>query len=97
VTNGTCTDTSECIYYSGIGVFEQKTVEIRCYPNPNKESFIILCTDYGQEFVIYNSLGIKLKSGVIQDENTIVDISYLSPGIYWSYCNGSMIKVLYVE
>ena len=73
--------------------FQQK--EIIIYPNPAKD-FIRVEMDLTKaaEFEIYATTGKLILSGLISPENSIIDISGLSNGLYLLKVENSFIKLV---
>ena len=65
-------------------VDELPTVSINISPNPTTSKITVKSSLelIGKEFTIYDQLGKEVKSGVITDEETEIDISNLTEGLY---------------
>ena len=68
------------------------------YPNPVDRQVTIQSVDEIQHIRFYNLLGVKVKEAVVQNQEAVIDVSKLNPGLYLvevSYSNGpSIIKTL---
>jgi hypothetical protein len=60
------------------------TVSINLYPNPTSSEITVKSSLalIGEEYIIYDQLGKAVKSGVIASEETEIDLSNLTEGLY---------------
>lgn len=84
-TSNSCTDTSDCLVISNVGLSKNDRQHVEFYPNPsNRELF--LKTDLAGEarYIIVNSLGQKIQEDrILFEGNEIsIDISRLESGAY---------------
>ena len=83
VTQNSCSDTSACVNISTVGIKEVHNLNgIKLYPNPTNSSFIISGIELNTTISIYNTIGELMKSIKSTDNNTTVDLSDYSTGIY---------------
>lgn len=61
---------------------ENKTESNAIYPNPASSVITLNGTKAGKEFRIYNAMGSLVISGTSTSDNTVINISMLSSGIY---------------
>jgi hypothetical protein len=57
---------------------------VSLYPNPTSEIINVktALNSIGSPYIIYDNMGRTLLSGIINDENTSIEVSNLSGGIY---------------
>ena len=70
------------------------------YPNPAKETLFISGTEYGASIQLYSSLGVKLIELSHFSDQTSMDVSMLSAGIYLlkiQYQNGVFEQKIIIE
>lgn len=84
ITDGDCSDTSECVTISEVGIksFNQGTLKI--YPNPTEGQFTVTI-DSKSSFTtvaILNNLGQVVYEGQLTQLSTVFDFSGYSKGIY---------------
>lgn len=85
ITDGACTDTSDCISIDQVGLDDFIAKEMKLYPNPTTGQFIVAIPSYNGEsfdFVILNSIGNIVYSGQISSDKTTIDLSQFAKGIY---------------
>lgn len=75
ISDGTCTDTSDCIIVYTFGLNENEKSQITLFPNPSDDEFT-LKTDENGIIEIYNSLGCFLFSAPVSIGNNM-----LKPGL----------------
>ena len=75
------------LYNSGnLSVHENKQSSIvDVYPNPTRNTTSIRCnaTLFGSRYTVYDNIEKSLLFGYINSENTELDLSNLSTGLYW--------------
>ncbi|MPM30014.1 hypothetical protein SDC9_76556 [bioreactor metagenome] len=83
ITEGLCTDTSECVTISTVGIENQAAAQIRLYPNPVTDKLVIEYpeNDKNTAFIIQNVTGQIVFRGDLV-EKTIVSTEELAPGTY---------------
>lgn len=86
VTDGQCSDTSDCIMISNIGLEENKAKEIHVYPNPSKGLFNIEL-HYNSTLYISDEFGRILSSIQFEAGKTTIDLSNESNGVYFIKIN----------
>ncbi len=59
-------------------------VEMKLYPNPASQKLTILLDESmtGSTYEVFNSLGMKLTSGIVENSTTTLDLSGYTPGLY---------------
>jgi poly(3-hydroxybutyrate) depolymerase len=74
---------SDCV--TNVGIEENPVVKISVHPNPTNDILNIKVdiSLSGADYEIYDNLGRSLFAGKIKSENTSIDISLLSKGIYY--------------
>ncbi|PHR49568.1 MAG: hypothetical protein COA32_00120 [Fluviicola sp.] len=97
VTENGCTDTTDCVTISNVGLkdFEQKTLNI--YPNPTSKTFTISSENtIHSAFKVVSMEGKEVLSGKMNGKEQTVDISGLSKGVYSVVFDKSELPVLSV-
>jgi ELWxxDGT repeat protein len=75
-------DTSNCSSLGFISLNELKQIKISPNPTTSKINVKSSLELIGKKFIIYDQLGKEVKSGIIASENTEIDLSNLTEGIY---------------
>jgi hypothetical protein len=92
VTDGNCTDTSNCIVVNTIGntIFDQE-FDVKFYPNPSEDIITVETAMPGSGIRIFNTSGQLL---VLEKfENRVqINVSQFAPGIYFADIEGSFGK-----
>jgi hypothetical protein len=85
---------SDCV--TNVGIEENPVVKISVHPNPTNDILNIKVDTSlsGADYEIYDNLGRSLFAGKIKSENTSIDISLLSKGIYYLSIGGYLNKVM---
>ena len=84
VTQNSCSDTSACVNISTVGIKEVNSLTgIKLYPNPTNSSFTISGVELNTTIAIYNAIGKLVKSIQSSDNNTTIELSEYSNGIYF--------------
>jgi len=85
---------SDCV--TNVGIEENPVVKISVHPNPTNDILNIKVdiSLSGADYEIYDNLGRSLFAGKIKSENTSIDISLLSKGIYYLSIGGYLNKVM---
>ena len=83
ITQGICSDTSDCIQITSLGIFNTITNGIVIYPNPVKNKLTIeyIGNINKLDFEILNSIGQVIYKGNLF-EKTVVTTASFSPGVY---------------
>lgn len=77
----------------GVGLSDEKSFDFSVYPNPANDQ-ITLVSDVPSTFKIMNLQGAVVANGYVQ-QSTLVDISFLSSGIYFIQTqNGTTVKFI---
>jgi uncharacterized repeat protein (TIGR01451 family) len=80
---GTCVDTSNCYYFSPVGINEINANNISIQPNPfNNELKVTLDKDYNGILEVYNTLGEIITSEKLQNKNVTLNTSNWNAGVY---------------
>jgi poly(3-hydroxybutyrate) depolymerase len=87
---------SDCV--TNVGIEENPVVKISVHPNPTNDILNIKVdiSLSGADYEIYDNLGRSLFAGKIKSENTSIDISLLSKGIYYLSIGGYLNKVMII-
>jgi poly(3-hydroxybutyrate) depolymerase len=87
---------SDCA--TNVGIEENPVVKISVHPNPTNDILNIKVDTSlsGADYEIYDNLGRSLFAGKIKSENTSIDISLLSKGIYYLSIGGYLNKVMII-
>jgi Leucine-rich repeat (LRR) protein len=80
---GGCVDTSNCYYFSPIGINEINANNINIQPNPfNTELKITLDKNYNGVLEVYNTIGALIYSEKLQGRNVTLNTSNWNAGVY---------------
>jgi hypothetical protein len=82
VTNGNCSDTSNCVSVVSVSLTELSSDEITIYPNPSNDGFIHLQYSGTIQSMIVLDLFGREQSVKINTEGNTIDASKLSNGTY---------------
>lgn len=85
VTNGLCDDTSACVNYNSVGIYENSGTTISLYPNPTNGMFVIEFGDLNTtiNIVITNSLG-QIVYAELFESTQITEVNLVQPsGVYF--------------
>jgi uncharacterized repeat protein (TIGR03803 family) len=83
VALGNCTDSTNCVTVTGVGVHDLATYHFALYPNPTSGTFIIDNNYTGMLTIdVVNMLGEKVRSFTMNAAHAQFDISGLAAGIY---------------
>lgn len=79
---------------SGVSaISEESSLEV--FPNPTAGSFNVKLNFTNEmDFVIYSSIGEVMQTGVIRSDNHEINVSQLSPNIYFLKIGGSVTKIM---
>jgi len=77
-----------------IGLTENDSEGYNLYPNPTNEYVEITGAGIGSQFTIHSFNGKSVNKGVIESENQRVNLSFLSPGVYFISINGKQEKIV---
>jgi hypothetical protein len=79
-----CTDTTDCVQISGLGVDENDNFDLSIYPNPNSGKFTISTPKSGLYMSIYSIEGKTiLNSTQLTKPSHEIDISAIESGVYF--------------
>jgi hypothetical protein len=89
-------DTCLFTYDAPASTEEINTVDITVYPNPVQDEIRIKSNGNitGQDYVLYNNLGVLVITGKVMSENTSIDIMGLPQGMYYLALGGKTIKLI---
>lgn len=86
VTEGSCTDTSSCVYVDLLSISEiAQEIDFKVYPNPGSGQFNLVITQpdpVNYEAIITNSLGQVVHEVKVQNPHSMLNLNNLSPGVY---------------
>ncbi|WP_431486226.1 T9SS type A sorting domain-containing protein [Lewinella sp.] len=84
ISQGSCVATSACVNITIVGVNEQIDAEIMLFPNPVRDLLLLKTPSSlkATNYSIYNSDGRKVYSGLIEAEQTTINISEFPSGAY---------------
>lgn len=97
VTQGICTDTSDCIPFNMAGLSESKeqNIPFSVYPNPSKGIYNIeLSNDEELHYSVTDSKGKKILNGVFNHQENSIDLSLETNGLYFLSIGGRVVKIL---
>jgi uncharacterized protein (TIGR02145 family) len=72
-----------CLKTDPLNINSQSKSSYNIYPNPTNNFVNITTQDVPSEYIIYENSGKKLNSGIINAENTSINVSELQSGIYF--------------
>jgi uncharacterized protein (TIGR02145 family) len=72
-----------CVKTDPLNINSQSKSTFNIYPNPTNNFVNITSQDLPCEYIIYENSGKKLNSGIINAENTSINVSELQSGIYF--------------
>lgn len=84
ITDGDCSDTSDCVTLSDVGYIDLSNVNISVYPNPTEGTFTIELADFSSsvKIEILNTLGKVVYTNILTSPKTMLDINEFANGIY---------------
>lgn len=99
VTQNNCSDTSSCMNINSVDLDEIQYNEFSIFPNPAIDVLSILANEntIGSGFYILDQNGRVVYADVIKDLENKIDISFLSPGIYFVEITGNHHKVKFIK
>jgi hypothetical protein len=84
ITEGSCSDTSDCVMVTGVGIEEKSELNVNIYPNPNKGEFTIQTLNGTGLVNIYAVDGkIIVKDLKITESNQFVNLKGIEGGVYY--------------
>ena len=87
ISSASCTDTSECLFFSSVDIHPIASPDIRLYPNPANEMLFIDGLTANQAIRIFDAQG-RLVMEVIQQQKTInLDLKEWPSGLYFLQTN----------
>jgi uncharacterized protein (TIGR02145 family) len=72
-----------CVKTDPLNINSQSKSSFTIYPNPTDNYVNITTQDLPSEYIIYENSGKKLNRGIINSENTSINVSELQSGIYF--------------
>ncbi|MES2799783.1 MAG: T9SS type A sorting domain-containing protein [Bacteroidota bacterium] len=78
VTNGSCSETSNCTSISTIGIEENNTFQLSVQPNPSADKITVVSSSEIDEVLVYASSG----ELVMVETNSTFNIEQLARGVY---------------
>lgn len=96
ITNNGCTDTSNCINVSNIGLNEIENLKFSAIPNPtfNEITLIIAEQFVGKTYCIRDFSGRIIMDGIINSKEQNIDLNSVSKGVYLLQVEGKTLKIL---
>lgn len=85
VSNGSCSDTSECIQFNFLNVDEFRRNQISIAPNPTSGLVYIQNLQSTCSYRLYDSRGVLLQKGFVSRDSDSIRISSQHSGIYVLY------------
>jgi hypothetical protein len=83
ITEGSCSDTSDCVMISGVGIDEELGLNVSIYPNPNKGEFTIQTLNGTGLVNIYTIDGKCIKELKITESNQLINLGDFERGVYF--------------
>lgn len=83
--NANCTDTSDCVPYTKIGINTHNTTQMfSLSPNPAREEIVLHCDAWltEQPYAILDVAGRTILTGKIHNTQETIALSALAPGVY---------------
>ena len=98
ISEGSCTDTSNCIEVSDAGIQELNKVEIAVYPNPS-EGILNVVSSQGPigNYQVFDLQGRLLQAGSCLQEDLQINCSSLTNGSYMFYSEFQSIPINWVK
>tara|TARA_B100000508_G_scaffold137355_2_gene131763 strand:- start:59565 stop:63446 length:3882 start_codon:yes stop_codon:yes gene_type:complete len=97
ITQNGCTDTTDCIMISNVGLNDEDNQIMNLYPNPTLNTFSIKADKLiNASFKIVDAQGKEVLSGKMNGKEQSIDISSLSKGTYSIVFEDSELPVLSV-
>ena len=97
VTENSCTDTTECITISEVGLINNSKQNLKIYPNPTTKNFTVSSDIVvNSAFKIIDAQGKEVLSGNMNGKEQTIDISELSKGVYSVVFEKSELPILSV-
>jgi hypothetical protein len=89
-------DTCLFTYDAPASTEEINKVDITVYPNPVQDEIRIKSNGniVGEDYVLYNNIGMLVITGKVMSENTSIDIMELPKGMYYLVLGGKTIKLI---
>lgn len=94
ITEGNCTDTSECSTITTVGLKKYSTSIFNLYPNPTNGEFTIESTFEGNKYQIIDAQGRLIQRGVITSDKMQLELKNAQRGIYYLKVNQSIKKII---
>lgn len=94
VTEGNCTDTSECATINTVGLTENHANSVNLYPNPTTGIFQVESDLIGSIYIIVDAQGRKIREGIIDASNVTINLSNQQSGLYYIKLEHLNLKVV---
>jgi hypothetical protein len=82
VIDGACSDTSDCISITSVGISETKLVILKIYPNPASSNFSIESSEL-VEYSMYDLSGNLINYSAMSNNKHLIEVSIYSNGAYF--------------
>ncbi|MEX2484271.1 MAG: T9SS type A sorting domain-containing protein, partial [Brumimicrobium sp.] len=94
VTEGNCTDTSECASITTVGLAELKNNEFSLYPNPTNGKFTVKSDYLGNDYQILDAQGRLIQKGAITSTKMQLELLDAQKGVYYLKVNNTIKKII---
>lgn len=94
VTEGNCTDTSECVNISTVSFSKQNLTQLKLYPNPTDGKFTIESELQGSHYTVVDAQGRIVREGVIDASEVNIDLTKEKSGVYFIKIGQFNLKVV---
>ncbi len=90
VTEGACSDTSDCITINTIGIDEFENIAFSLYPNPTDGQLTVALSEgTSGAYTLYDATGRIVMKGILENQVNVVSIAHLARGTYTFELNGN--------
>jgi len=85
ITLNGCTNTSQCVNVTGVGILDVSTLSASIYPNPATNLVNVQMNNAGEQVLlsVKNTIGVTVLSQSINNTIQAIDIALLAKGIYF--------------
>ncbi|MEX1191898.1 MAG: T9SS type A sorting domain-containing protein, partial [Brumimicrobium sp.] len=94
VTEGNCTDTSECASITTVGLAELKNSEFSLYPNPTNGKFTVKSDYLGNDYQILDAQGRLVQKGATTSSKMQLELLDAQKGVYYLKINNTIKKII---
>ncbi len=93
ITDGACSDTSDCVVVSNVGIASSNLDGLSIYPNPSKGEFTISWEgSLDLELTIMNQLGQVVLTKSLNQNTNLIQLTDIAPGTYIVKLEGNEIN-----